>query len=82
MEVIEYISDAVIQHGQCPSFPAHKQRQDSHARASRLTAVAGQPVSNVLWHPSDGSMKHMNELFHLSIKKENTPTTIVRLNSN
>lgn len=47
MEVIEYISDAIIQHGQCPSFPAHKQRQDSHERASRLTAVADQPVSNV-----------------------------------
>lgn len=65
MEVIEYISDAFIQHGQCPSFPAHEPRQDSHEQPSGLTAVGSQPVSNVLLPPSDRAVKHVNELFRL-----------------
>lgn len=39
-------------------------------------------MSNLLLHSSDRTVRQTNELFHLSIKKENPPTTIVRLNSN
>lgn len=87
---MEYISNVVIEDGESERvhpFPTHKQQEEfwrwwKNLQPPPLKTSQPIPMSNLLLNSSDRTVRQTNELFHLSIKKENPPTTIVRLNSN
>lgn len=66
-----------------PPVISHSEDDERTSSPLFLTAVASQSLCQVvLLNSSDRAVKQTNELLQLSIKKENPPTTIIRLNSN